>query len=190
LTPLTRDDVEPLLEAASESREHYAFTSVPESEPEMRAYVEHALAQTDRCPFAIRWQGSCVGSTSYLGIQVWQWPAGCALQRSDRPDAVEIGSTWLASSAQRTRCNTEAKYLLLSHAFEVWRVHKVSLCTDERNLRSRRAIEGLGAKLDGIVRADKPAADCSVRNSAYYSILAYEWGEVRARLAGRLARSG
>ena len=85
---------------------------------------------------------------------------------------------WLAASAQRTRCNTEAKYLLLSHAFDVWRVHRVSLKTDERNTKSRRAIERLGAVFDGVRRADMPGQDGSVRNSAYYSIVPGEWPTV------------
>ena len=101
-----------------------------------------------------------------------------SLQRTEHPDAVEIGSTWLAASAQRTRCNTEAKYLLLSHAFDVWRVHRVSLKTDERNTKSRRAIERLGALFDGVRRADMPGQDGSVRNSAYYSIVPGEWPTV------------
>ncbi len=83
---------------------------------------------------------------------------------------VEIGSTWLAVSAQRTWCNTEAKYLLLSHALDVWKVHRVALKTDERNARSRRAIERLGARFEGVRRADMPGQDGSVRSSAYYSI--------------------
>jgi RimJ/RimL family protein N-acetyltransferase len=123
-----------------------------------------------------------VGSTSFIEPRVWDWPPGSALQRSDRPDVVEIGSTWLAASAQRTRCNTEAKLLMLAHAFERWQVHAVSFKTDERNARSRRAIERLGARFDGVRRADMPGADGTVRNSAHYSIVAAEWPAVRARL--------
>ena len=98
------------------------------------------------------------------------------------PDALEIGATWLSDLAQRTRCNTEAKYLMLTHAFDVWEVHRVALKTDERNTRSRRAIERLGAKLDGVRRADMPGQDGSVRSSAYYSIVRAEWPAVRATL--------
>ena len=110
------------------------------------------------------------------------------MQRTDRPDAVEVGSTWLAASAQRTRCNTEAKYLLLAHAFEGWEVHRVSLRTDERNERSRRAIERLGAQFEGIRRVDMPGQDGTVRNSACYSIVRAEWPAVRDRLQGFLAQ--
>jgi RimJ/RimL family protein N-acetyltransferase len=99
---------------------------------------------------------------------------------------VEIGYTWLAASAQRTRCNTEAKFLLLQHAFETWEVHRVTIRTDERNQRSRAAIARLGAHFEGIRRAEKPGADGSVRDSAMFSIIAAEWPAIRARLRERL----
>jgi RimJ/RimL family protein N-acetyltransferase len=97
-------------------------------------------------------------------------------------DAVEIGWTWLAASAQRTGINTEAKRLMLGHAFEVWEVHRVTLKTDARNQRSRAAIERLGAKLDGLLRGHMPAYDGEVRTSAVYSIVRDEWPAVRVRL--------
>jgi RimJ/RimL family protein N-acetyltransferase len=99
---------------------------------------------------------------------------------------VEIGSTWLNPSAQRTAINTHAKFLLLGRAFDEWKARRVTLKTDERNARSRRAIERLGARLDGLLRAHMPAADGGVRNTALYSILASEWPEVRTALAKRL----
>ena len=77
---------------------------------------------------------------------------------------------------------------MLRHAFEVWRVHRVRLTTDARNTRSRRAIERLGAKLDGVLRAVRAAPDGAIRNSAYYSILDSEWPEVEEGLVARLAR--
>jgi N-acetyltransferase len=190
LRPLTAEDADALVMAASESREHYGYTRVPDGAEDARRYIEVALADRDagrRLPFVILWQERVVGSTSYLDVQRWRWPPGSPLQRTDHPDAVEIGSTWLAASAQRTRCNTEAKHLLLSHAFDVWRVHRVALKTDERNHRSRRAIERLGARFDGVRRADMPGQDGTVRNSAYYSIVRSEWPEVRARLQAALA---
>ena len=101
---------------------------------------------------------------------------------------MDIGATWLAASAQRTRCNTEAKLLMLTHAFEVWRVHRVALKTDERNTASRRAIERLGARFEGVRRADMPGQDGSVRHSAYYSIVQAEWPAVRRTLESALAR--
>jgi RimJ/RimL family protein N-acetyltransferase len=98
----------------------------------------------------------------------------------------DIGFTWLSASAQRTPVNTEAKLLMMTHAFEVWKVHRVALQTDARNTRSRAAIERIGGRLDGIMRADRPGSDDTVRTSARFSIVASEWPEVRARLAERL----
>jgi len=178
--------------AAAESRQSYQFTRVPSGVEEAGRYIELALADRDaghRLPFAILWRDRVMGSTSYLDVQRWRWPAGSPLQRTDRPDSVEIGSTWLAASAQRTRCNTEAKYLLLSHAFDGWDVHRVCLKTDERNAQSRRAIERRGARFEGLRRADMPAQDGSVRTSAYYSIVRAEWPDVRKNLEDALARS-
>jgi RimJ/RimL family protein N-acetyltransferase len=191
LRPLAISDAAALAAAAAESRQHYVYTRVPDGVTEAESYIAAALRDRDdgrRMPFVTLWHDKVVGSTSYLDIQQWRWPAGSPLQRTDRPDAVEIGSTWLSQSAQRTRCNTEAKYLMLAHAFDVWEVHRVALKTDERNERSRRAIERLGARFDGVRRADMPGQDGSVRNSAYYSIVRAEWPAVRARLEGALAR--
>ena len=177
--------------AASESRDQYVYTRVPDGVEDAKRYIELALVDHEagrRIPFAILWPDRVVGSTSYLDIQRWRWPAGSPLQRTDHPDAVEIGATWLAASAQRTRCNTEAKHLLLSHAFDVWQVHRVALKTDERNARSRRAIERLGAVFEGVRRGDMPGQDGSVRNSAYYSIMRAEWPAVRKKLEDALNR--
>jgi N-acetyltransferase len=189
LRPLSIADAAALAAAAAESRQQYTYTRVPDGVAEAEAYITAALRDRDaghRLPLVTLWNDRVVGCTSYLDMQQWRWPAGSPLQRSDRPDAVEIGATWLSDSAQRTRCNTEAKYLMLSHAFDVWEVHRVALKTDERNARSRRAIERLGARLDGVRRADMPGQDGSVRNSAYYSIVRAEWPAVRAKLEAAL----
>jgi RimJ/RimL family protein N-acetyltransferase len=188
LRPLAIGDAAAIAAAASESRERFSYIRVPDGVEEAQRYIEVALADREvgrRLPFVIAWNGRVV---SYLDLQRWRWPAGSSLQRTDRPDAVEIGSTWLAASAQRTRCNTEAKYLLLAHAFDVWQVHRISLRTDERNAVSRRAIERLGAMFEGVRRADLPAPDGSVRNSAYYSIVRAEWSDVRKKLEDAMAR--
>jgi len=95
---------------------------------------------------------------------------------------VEISSTWYAASAQRTGINTEVKLLQLTHAFEAWRVLRVTFKTDARNARSRTAIERLGAQVEGVRRAHSPAGDGTVRDSAYYSITAPEWPTVRSNL--------
>jgi N-acetyltransferase len=191
LRPLALADVDALTSAAAESRDSYAYTPVPNGPAEARAYVEHALEQRaagERHAFAIEWRKRVVGSTSYADYQPWRWPKGCGLARTDRPDALEIGYTWLSASAQRTSCNTQAKLLLLEQAFERWSVHSVFLKTDARNQRSRSAIETLGAKFDGVLHAHTRGFDCTVRDSAYYSIIAAEWPAARARLRGRLAR--
>jgi RimJ/RimL family protein N-acetyltransferase len=185
LRPLEISDAEALASAAAESRQTFGFTRVPAGLEDARRYIEGALAERTtrgRIPFAILWHDRLVGSTSYLDPGYWRWPAGSPLQRTGVPDVVEIGATWLAASAQRTRCNTEAKLLMLSHAFDVWQVHRVSLKTDERNAQSRRAIERLGALFEGVRRADMPGADGTVRSSAYYSITRVEWPAVRDRL--------
>ena len=192
LRPLAISDAAVLAAAAAESREHYVYTRVPDGVAEAESYIAGALRDLDdgrRMPFVTLWRDRVVGSTSYLDIEQWRWPAGSPHQRTDRPDVVEIGATWLSQSAQRTRCNTEAKLLMLRHAFDVWEVHRVALKTDERNLRSRQAIERLGARLDGVRRADMPGQDGSVRSSAYYSIVRAEWPAVSARLEAALART-
>jgi N-acetyltransferase len=192
LRPLSIADAAALAVAAAESRQHYTYTGVPENISEAESYIARALREREsghRMPFVTVWRERVVGSTSYLDLQQWRWPAGSPLQRTDRPDALEIGATWLAASAQRTRCNTEAKYLMLTHAFDVWQVHRVALKTDERNARSRRAIERLGARLDGVRRGDMAGQDGTVRNSAYYSILRAEWPAIRAKLEASLQSS-
>jgi RimJ/RimL family protein N-acetyltransferase len=128
-----------------------------------------------------------VGSTRFCEVAYWQYAPGARLQRNGVPDVVDIGFTFLAASAQRTPVNTEAKLLMMTHAFEVWRVHRVALQTDVRNKRSWAAIERIGGRLDGIMRADRPGADDTVRTSARFSILAEEWPAVKERLAARLA---
>jgi RimJ/RimL family protein N-acetyltransferase len=102
---------------------------------------------------------------------------------------VEIGSTWLTEEAQRTAVNTHAKLLMLTHAFEGWEVRRVMLKTDARNMRSRTAIERLGARFDGVLRAHMPAFDGAVRDTAFYSILAAEWPDVRTGLRERASGS-
>lgn len=189
LRPLGEADVDALVAAASESRGTYGLSFIPDGVEQMRARVQGFLRDErggTRIPFVTEWRGRVVGMTSFIEPKIWEWPPGSKRTRRDTPDTVEIGATWLAASAQRTRCNTEAKLLMLTHAFETWRVHSVTLKTDERNARSRRAIERLGARLDGVRRADMPGADDTVRSSAYYSIVAEEWPAVRDRLRGLL----
>ncbi|HVM65694.1 MAG TPA: GNAT family protein [Acidimicrobiales bacterium] len=193
LEPLEMEHVAALVRAAGESRATYGYSVVPEGEDAMRAYVEAALAARaagEHVPFATvrATDGTVIGSTRFSDVAPWVWPAGSAQQREGRPDVAEIGHTWLAASAQRTGVNTEAKWLMLRHAFEVWEVHLVRLRSDRRNLRSRAAIERLGARFEGVRRADRPGVDGTVRDSAFYSITRDEWPAVRDRLKALLGR--
>jgi RimJ/RimL family protein N-acetyltransferase len=196
LAPLAMEHVDGLWAAASASRETYVLTRVPESLEDARAYVALALDELARgvsVPFATHdaRSGRVVGSTRFMTIERWKWPAPWAAQQrpAGHADVVEIGSTWLAPEAQRTAINTHAKLLMLTHAFEAWGVRRVMLKTDARNARSRGAIERLGARFDGVLRAHMPAFDGAVRDTAYYSILASEWPEVKVHLVERAARA-
>jgi RimJ/RimL family protein N-acetyltransferase len=188
LEPLAMEHVNPLLAAASVARETYVLTRVPGTAEGMRAYVESALAEQangQSVPFVTKEArtGRVVGATRFMNIERWAWLANSPRQRSaGQADAVEIGATWLAADVQRTGINTHAKLLMLTHAFERWEVHRVTLKTDARNVRSRAAIERLGAHFDGVLRAHMPAFDGAIRDTAFYSILATEWAPVRTRL--------
>jgi RimJ/RimL family protein N-acetyltransferase len=192
LEPLDLRHVPALVAASSGRRDTFRLTTAPDGEEEARAYVAAALeahAAGTALPFATvsRALGRVVGSTRFGNLERWTWPKSHLEVRAyDVPDATEIGWTWLAEEVQRTAINTEAKRLMLGHAFETWRVHRVTLKTDVRNARSRAAIERLGGRLDGILRAHFPAVDGTVRDSASYSILAAEWPAVRAHLDARL----
>lgn len=194
LEPLTVDHVPGLLEAATGDRETFRFTGVPHDFDSTYAYVANALTEQSAgtsIPFATidMRRGQIAGTTRFMRIEYWDWKPGSSHQRGEGlPDAVEIGATWLAPWAQRTGINTEAKLLMLTHAFEVWRLYRVRFSTDARNTRSRSAIERLGAKFEGVLRAHHAAYDGEVRNSAFYSILDSEWPELKRRLAERLRR--
>lgn len=188
LEPLRPEHAPALLAAASEDPSLYRWTWVPDSVEAAEAYI----AECSTPPFFgfatfRQSDGRLVGSTRYLA-EFWDWPAGHPEHGRGTPDVVEIGWTWLAASAVRSGINTEAKLMQLRHAFEVWRVHAVRLKTDRRNDRSRAAIARLGAQFDGVVRAARPAADGTVRDTAYFSITAPEWPQVERRLEGLLAR--
>jgi len=197
LEPLNLDHVPALVEAASEDRSNYQWVYTPAGPEQMTAYVQDALtkvASGDHVAFATVRKGGgpsgsdlVVGCTRFCEIFVWQWPPGATHQRRGVPDVVDIGFTWLSGPAQRTPVNTEAKLLMMTHAFETWKVHRVALQTDVRNRRSRAAIERIGGRLDGIMRADRPGADDTVRTSARFSIVVSEWPKVKARLTARLA---
>jgi N-acetyltransferase len=196
LEPLSQTHIPALVVAASEDRSTYQWTYTPDGTEEMTDYVVDALekvASGAHVAFATVRLGAgpdgadqVVGATRYCEMFTWQWPPGASHQRHGIPDVVDIGYTWLAGSAQRSVVNTEAKLLMMGHAFDVWRVHRIGLQTDVRNTRSRSAIERIGGQLDGIMRADRPGSDDTVRTSARFSIMAEEWPSVRRRLRDRL----
>jgi len=197
LEPLSEAHIDALVDAAAEDRSSYQWAYAPEGPEQMTAYVRDALDKvasgahvafaTVRKGAAVDGSDRVVGATRFCEIAFWQWPPGATHQRHGLPDVVDIGFTWLAGSAQRSPVNTEAKLLMMTHAFESWSVHRVALQTDVRNKRSWAAIERIGGKLDGIMRADRPGADDTVRTSARFSIVASEWPGVKARLTARLA---
>jgi RimJ/RimL family protein N-acetyltransferase len=200
LEPLEVRHIEPLAAAAAEDRSSYAFTPVPHGIEATARYVADALAAQEAgraVPFAtVRVSdGTVVGSTRFCELDYWQgpviWPPAPRGPVGDPasavPDAAEIGATWLSARAQGTGINTEAKLLMLRHAFETWGVRRVSMRADARNGRSRAAIEHLGAVLEGVHRAHTRGLDGLVRGTAFYSILDEEWPAARAGLELRVA---
>jgi RimJ/RimL family protein N-acetyltransferase len=167
---------------------------VPQGQAETAEYVETASAWRDAStavPFAtVRADGTAViGLTRFFEIRRWPWPPGHPRHGRGVPDVCEIGYTWLTRSAIRTAANTEAKLLMLTHAFETWQVLRVCFHTDARNQRSRAALERIGARFEGVLRAHRMAADFTARDSTRFSIVAAEWPRVKERL-GRLLNRG
>jgi N-acetyltransferase len=193
LEPLELRHVDGLVAASAGDAELYKWSPVPQSRQEAVAYVEAALAWRDSATavsFAVvRTEGEkVIGSTRFFNLEYWAWPPGHPMHGRSTPDACEIGYTWYARDAIRTAVNTECKLLLMTHAFERWKVLRVCLHTDVRNARSRAAIERIGGKFEGILRAHRMAADFIPRDSARYSIIAAEWPEVKQRLIKFLDR--
>jgi RimJ/RimL family protein N-acetyltransferase len=191
LDPLDLKHAPALAEASAGDPELYRWSPVPQGEEEARTYIETALAWRDAgtaLPFAIvnNLTGAVIGTTRFFNLERWPWPSGHALHGRETPDGCEIGYTWLAYFAIRTPANTESKLLMLTYAFETWKVFRVCLHTDVRNQRSRAAIERIGGKMEGILRAHRMAADFIPRDSVRYSIVAAEWPEVKERLVRRL----
>jgi RimJ/RimL family protein N-acetyltransferase len=153
-----------------------------ESPEQMMRYIETALKCRDEgsaLPFAtcLKSSGRVVGSTRFANI--------------DRPNRrVEIGWTWVGSPWQRTAVNTEAKHLMLRHAFEAWGCLRVEFKTDSLNQRSRAAILRIGASEEGVFRNHMITASGRIRHSVYYSIIESEWPSVKNRLEDILCRTG
>ncbi len=147
----------------------------------MQAYVELALEEQRRgvsLPFAttLKSTGEVIGSTRYMNIDL-------------KNRRVEIGATWIGKSWHRSAVNTEAKYLMLRHAFETLHCARVELKTDALNERSRNAILRLGAKQEGILRRHVLTDTGRMRDTVYFSILDHEWPEIKSRLESRLSSS-
>lgn len=187
LEPVEPAHVPGLAAAASEDRSTYNWTTVPNGEAEFGANVVRALEERAaglRLAFAtVQLDGTAagrvVGSTSYLDPQRWPGARG-------RIDSIEIGATWIAASAQRTAVNTEAKLLMLNHAFDVIGVHRVVLNTDARNERSRNAIARIGATFEGVLHGFRYGVEGTPRDTATFAIPARDWPAVRAQLEARL----
>ena len=187
LEPLNPSHAEGLAAASAADPSLYQWSYVPQGIDQAAAYIDSALAMRDAgsaVPYAIirLADGVVIGSTRFCYIEHWSWSQGHARHGRSHPDACEIGYTWLARSAIRTAANTEAKLLMLAHAFETWQVLRVCLHTDARNLRSRAAIERIGGRFEAILRSHRMAADYIARDSARFSIVAAEWPEVKRRL--------
>ena len=184
LAPLQASHHDDLVEAVRDGElwNHW-YTAIPTPEG-MASEIQRRLnlqTQGSMCPFTVvdAATGRAVGMTTYMNID--------AANRR-----VEIGSTWYRQSVQRTPLNTEAKRLLLAHAFEQLNCIAVEFRTHFFNHQSRRAIERLGAKLDGVLRSHQinphPLAAGALRDTCVYSIIASEWPNVRAHLDHQLAR--
>jgi N-acetyltransferase len=202
LEPLEYRHVEGLVAASATDDSLYQWSPVPRGKVEATSYVDTALASRDAgsaVSFAIVRlndgldngvdDGVVIGSTRFFNLERWSWPKGHPRHGRHDPDVCEIGYTWLAGSAIRTAANTEAKVLMLTHAFETWQVVGVCFHTDARNQRSRTALERIGGKFDGILRAHRMAADYIARDSVRYSIVAAEWPAVKQQLSQFLSQA-
>ena len=179
LEPLSEAHVPDLTMAgADESIWRYMVYGGVGGQAQMREWVREILSRQARgtdLPFAVIHLGSgrAIGSTRYLDIQ-------------PQHRGLEIGGTWYGVAYQRSAVNTECKYLLLQHAFEVLGCLRVQLKTDLRNERSQRAIERIGAVREGVLRNHMLLPDGHVRSSVYYSLLNLEWPAVKAKLEEKL----
>ena len=176
LEPLTRAHVPDLLPVAQDDAVwHFMSLPQPQDAAAMTVIVDAAAADPDRVAWAVVVDARAVGSTSYLDVDL-------------AVSGLEIGWTWYARAVWATTVNPACKRLLLGHAFDDLGVQRVTFKLDARNHRSFRAVERLGAQYDGTLRHHRLRTDGTVRDSAYFSVLAAEWPDVRAGLEARLAR--
>jgi RimJ/RimL family protein N-acetyltransferase len=199
LEPLDHGHVDGLVMASAADPSLYQWSPVPQGKAEATSYVDTALAWRkagSAVPFAVVHvndgganDGVVIGSTRFWNIERWSWPQGHERHGREFPDACEIGYTWFTGSAIRTAANTECKLLMLTYAFETWQVLRVCFHTDARNVRSRAALERIGGKFEGVLRAHRMAADYTARDSVRYSIVAAEWPAVKQQLSQRLRQT-
>ncbi|WP_035847026.1 GNAT family N-acetyltransferase [Kitasatospora azatica] len=177
LEPLARTHTAELFQAAGKDEEVFRWLAwaAPQTEPEMATIIEGYLALAGCEPFAV----IEAGSGRAVGIS-------CFYDANPGDEWVEIGGTWYARSVWRTAVNTEAKLLLLTHAFEELGMGRVMWKTDIRNERSQNAIKRLGAQYEGTFRRARRRPDGSWRDSVYFSMLIDEWPAAKARLTERL----
>ena len=181
LEPLEERHAEDLLHAGQdEGIWRYMPIPPPHSLEEISGWIAEALAMRDsgaQIPFAIIHvpTGKAIGSTRFLEIE-------------RAHGTLEIGWTWIAKEHQRSRANTECKFLMLTHAFEDLKAMRVQFKTDGRNLRSQRAIERLGGVREGTLRKHSRLWDGYVRDTVFFSILDSEWPGIRQRLKAILQR--
>ena len=177
VVPLAREHHDDLAEATADGDLHRLwYTMIPDAAG-MEAEIKRRLNLTNMLPFTVvdPSTGKAVGMTTFMNCDA-----------SNR--RLEIGSTWYRKSVQRTPLNTECKLLLLQHAFEQLDCICVEFRTHFINVQSRRAIERLGAKLDGVLRSNMVMTNGTIRDTAVYSIIASEWPTVKANLSGKLER--
>ncbi len=180
LEPLSIEHLEDLIDAVNDGALwNLWYTTIPRPDG-MRAEIERRLrlrAEGSMMPFAVLdpLSGRAIGMTTYMHAD--------AVNRR-----LEIGSTWMRRSVQRTPINTQCKLLLLRHAFEALGCIAVEFRTHFLNQQSRRAIERLGAKLDGVLRQHQRASDGSLRDTCVYSVIASEWPSVKSHLQWQLAK--
>lgn len=180
LVPLEREHTKQLYQAI-DSREIWTYLpSRMESYEDMEAHVAGALEQRERgteVPFVVvdKETNAAVGMTRFEEVSV-------------QNRSVEIGWTWYSQRVWRTRVNTEAKFLLLRHCFEVLNLVRVQFTVDTRNVRSREAVLRIGARQEGTLRKCGILADGYIRDMVYYSIVDDEWPDIRERMIGLLSR--
>jgi RimJ/RimL family protein N-acetyltransferase len=174
LEPLGPEHVDDLFEAGQYDE---VWTWLPVSRPQVREdmlrQVDDALADPDRLPFAVIVDEKAVGTTSYADVDL-------------SVGGLEIGFTWYTPRLWATTINPECKLLLLGHAFDDLGAGRVLLKTDALNTRSQAAIRKLGASYDGTLRHHRRRPDGTIRDSAYFSLLATEWPAARAALRARI----